>query len=150
MNRLLTLLSVLALTAASLSARVDSPEDTSLAASSPSVSAGRAVTFNNRAYIVVDDGIHGEELWSTDGTDAGTILVRDINPGPASSRIFGLTIVGDSLFFSADDGTHGWELWRSNGTPQGTVLVKDIAAGTDNSLPSDFAAINNILYFSAI
>jgi ELWxxDGT repeat protein len=150
MSRLFTSITLLALSAASLIARVDSPEDTSLAASSPSVSAGRTVTFNNRAYIVVDDGVHGEELWSTDGTNAGTVLVRDINPGPAGSRIFNLTIVGGSLFFSADDGVHGWELWRSNGTPQGTVLIKDIAPGADTSLPSDFAAVNNVLYFSAI
>jgi ELWxxDGT repeat protein len=150
MSRLFTSITLLALSAASLIARVNSPEDISLAASSPSVSAGRAVTFNNRAYIVVDDGVHGEELWSTDGTNAGTVLVRDINPGPAGSSIFGLTIVGSSLFFSADDGAHGWELWRSDGTPQGTVLVKDIAPGADTSLPSDFAAVNNVLYFSAI
>jgi ELWxxDGT repeat protein len=140
---------LLAFSATSVMARVDSPEDTSLIASSPNVTAGRAVTFNNRAYIVVDDGIHGEELWSTDGTDAGTFLVRDINPGPASSRIFGLTVVGSVLFFTADDGTHGWELWRSDGTPQGTILVKDIAPGADSSLPGDFAAVNGILYFSA-
>jgi ELWxxDGT repeat protein len=149
-NPLLTSITLLALSATSLIARVDSPEDISLAASSPSVSADRALTFNGRAYLVVDDGVHGEELWSTDGTDAGTVLVRDINPGRASSRIFGLTIVGGSLFFSADDGAHGWELWRSDGTPQGTVLVKDIAPGAENSLPSDFAAVNNVLYFSAI
>jgi ELWxxDGT repeat protein len=149
MNRLLTIVPILVVSAASVTARVDSPEDTSLIASSPSVTAGRAVTFNTRAYIVVDDGIHGEELWSTDGTDAGTTLVRDINPGPAGSRIFGLTIAGGFLFFSADDGTHGWELWRSDGTPQGTVLIKDIPPGADSSLPSDFAAVSNVLYFSA-
>jgi len=62
MNHFLTFISVLAFSAASLIARVDSPEDTSLIASSPNVTASRAVTFNNRAYFVVDDGVHGEEL----------------------------------------------------------------------------------------
>ena len=68
---------------------------------------------------MVDDGVHGEELWSTDGTDAGTFLVRDINPVSASSGIFGLTVVGTALFFSADDGTHGWgalaQRWNAAG-----------------------------------
>lgn len=102
---------ILAFSAASLIARVDSPEDTSLIASSPTVTAGRAITFNNRAYFVVDDGIHGEELWSSDGTDGGTFLVRDINPGSLGSGVRNLTVAGAQLFFSANDGTHGSELW---------------------------------------
>jgi ELWxxDGT repeat protein len=107
---------ILAFSAASLIARVDSPEDTSLIGSSPNVSAGRAVTFNNRAYFVVDDGIHGEELWSSDGTDGGTFLVRDINPGSPGSGVHNLTVAGAQVFFSANDGAHGFELWRTDGT----------------------------------
>src|SRR5215475_6536347 len=137
MTRLFTSITLLALSAASLIARVDSPEDTSLIASSPTVTAGRAITFNNRAYFVVDDGVHGEELWSSDGTDGGTFLVRDINPGSLGSGVRNLTVAGAQLFFSANDGTHGFELWRTDGTPQGTVLVKDIAPGADSSMPAD-------------
>jgi ELWxxDGT repeat protein len=132
---------LLAFSATSLIARVDSPEDSSLIASSPNVTAGRAVTFNNRAYIVVDDGVHGEELWSSDGTDGGTFLVRDINPGSQGSGVDNLTVAGAQLFFSANDGTHGFELWRTDGTSQGTVLVKDVAPGSDSSMPSDFAVM---------
>src|ERR1700739_1754638 len=44
-----------------------------------------AVDLANITLFVWDDGIHGQELWATDGTPAGTHLVRDINPGPASS-----------------------------------------------------------------
>jgi hypothetical protein len=81
MNHFIMSITLLALSAPSLFARVDSPEDTSLIASSPTVTAGRAVTFNNRGYFVVDDGVHGEELWSSDGTDGGhfccAILIQD-------------------------------------------------------------------------
>jgi ELWxxDGT repeat protein len=138
---LIIAITLLAFSAASLIARVESPEDTSLIASSPTVTAGRAVTFNNRAYFVVDDGVHGEELWSSDGTEGGTFLLRDINPGSLGSGVHKLTVAGTLVFFSANDGTHGFELWRTDGTPQGTVLVKDIAPGGDSSMPTDFAVI---------
>jgi ELWxxDGT repeat protein len=148
-RRLFISVTLIALSAASLIARVDSPEDTSLIASSPNVSMGRAVTFNNRAYFVVDDGVHGEELWSSDGTDGDTFLLRDINPGSTGSGVRNLTVAGALLFFTANDGTHGFELWRTDGTPQGTVLVKDIAHGADSSMPGDFAVVNNTLFFAA-
>src|SRR5262249_58532624 len=81
-------------------------------------------------FFTANDGVNGEELWKSDGTEAGTVLVKDINPGSAfgygyGSRPYELTAVGGTLFFTADDGAHGRELWKSNGTEAGTVLVKD-------------------------
>ncbi|HEX3126473.1 MAG TPA: ELWxxDGT repeat protein, partial [Thermoanaerobaculia bacterium] len=64
-----------------------------------------------RLYFAADDGVHGTELWQTDGTAAGTRLVQDIAPEGASSFPADLTVAGDRLFFSADDGTTGRELW---------------------------------------
>jgi ELWxxDGT repeat protein len=37
--------------------------------------------FNGALYFQAGDGTHGRELWRTDGTTAGTALVKDINPG---------------------------------------------------------------------
>jgi hypothetical protein len=42
----------------------------------------------------------------SNGTTAGTFLVRDIMPGSSGSALDFLTNVGGTLFFAADDGTH--------------------------------------------
>jgi ELWxxDGT repeat protein len=41
---------------------------------------GRPVVSGNLAFFGVSDGMHGVELWCTDGTEAGTVLVKDIDP----------------------------------------------------------------------
>ena len=51
-----------------------------------------------------NEGAHGEELWKTDGTTAGTVLVKDIRPGPTGSGPANLTDVNGTLFFTASDG----------------------------------------------
>ena len=58
-----------------------------------------------------------DELWRSDGTEAGTTIVQhlDVEPGYG----FDLTAFNGKLYFTAG----GW-LWRSNGTPQGTTIVK--------------------------
>jgi ELWxxDGT repeat protein len=82
-------------------------------------------------YFTADDGVNGRELWQSDGTAAGTVLVGDIRPGSYGSYPFSLTAVGNTLFFTANDGVNGWELWALNvGTP--TVPTLAIAATSAN------------------
>ena len=84
------------------------------------------LNINGTVYFSARSTQQRYELWKSDGTDAGTVLVKDINPGAAAPRRQLFTIVNGTLFFSADDGTNGWELWKSDGTDAGTVMVKDI------------------------
>ena len=82
----------------------------------PTASPNDLTVVDGTLFFYASDGSHGEELWKTDGTAAGTIMVKDINPGSTSSNPFHMTAVGGTLFFAADDGIHGRELWKSDGT----------------------------------
>lgn len=101
---------------------------------------------SGRVYFSANDGIHGKELWVTDGTTAGTRLVRDINPGRQGSVPRRLTKIGSRLFFSAIDAIHGRELWVSDGTAAGTKLVKDLTAGKKGSSVSSIADAGGTAY----
>jgi ELWxxDGT repeat protein len=93
----------------------------------------------------------GLEAYRTDGTSAGTMILRDIRPGPASSDPHEFTLLGagGATVFVADDGVHGSELWRTDGTSAGTQLLVDIAAGAAASNPMSLTAVNGVAYFVA-
>ena len=91
------------------------------------------IDVDGTLYFTANDGIHGRELWKSDGTQLGTTLVKDIRPGAGGSWASDLTKVGDRLFFVANDGVHGRELWKSDGTSSGTKLVKDLNPGPPDS-----------------
>lgn len=104
------------------------------------------VAFNGVLYFAANDQVAGNELWRSDGTDSGTSLVQDINPGQGSSNPSDLVVSGGSLYFAADDGSHGEELRKYDGSQ---VFYVDINHGSDSSSPRNLADVNGVLYFSA-
>lgn len=96
-------------------------------------------------------GAEGTELWVSNGTKAGTRLVKDINPGGLDGGPVNLTKVGRTLFFTIEDATHGRELWRTDGTRAGTRLVEDITPSgrQDNWGPQGLLAAGGTLYFTS-
>jgi len=115
---------------------------------SVAISPDSSAVLNGFIYFPANDGIHGYELWRSDGTEAGTTLVKDIVPGSESSYLRRLVVANGRLFFSAYDGVHGEELWVSDGTETGTFLLKDLLPGTASSEPLGTSlAIGNTLYF---
>src|SRR5437868_1840622 len=61
---------------------------------------------NGTPFFSANNGSHGFELWKSDGTSAGTLLVKDIFPGIGGSLgiSINLTNVNGTLFFKATDG----------------------------------------------
>jgi ELWxxDGT repeat protein len=95
---------------------------------------------------------NGYELFKTDGTTAGTQLIKDINPGSANSNPALLTNVNGVLYFRAETNSTLWEVWKSDGTTAGTVLLKDIHPSTGSSsggYPSLLTNVAGTLYFLA-
>jgi ELWxxDGT repeat protein len=111
------------------------------------------IVFNDKLYFIANTRNNGDELWVSDGTNAGTRLFKDILPGSESSSLERFTELNGKLYFSADNGVNGEELWISDGTTAGTQLLKDIRPGRFRSLPffqePTFAKFNGKLYFSA-
>jgi ELWxxDGT repeat protein len=112
------------------------------------------IVFNGEYYFIADDGLHGMEVWKTDGTEEGTIMLKDIHPfGGMLGNSFNdypyFCIVNGILFFEADDNAHGSELWKTDGTTDGTSLVKDIYTDYYGSEPFGLTAFNGEVYFRA-
>jgi MYXO-CTERM domain-containing protein len=80
---------------------------------------------------------HGAELWKSDGTEAGTVLLKDLNPGPGLSLPHAFTRVGDRIVFVGYDPEHGFEPWVTDGTEQGTVLLQDVLPGPGDGVTID-------------
>jgi len=95
-------------------------------------------------YFTAEDGENGIELWKSDGTMGGTVMVKDIRTGINSSDPLFLTNVNGTLYFSADDGIHGKELWKSDGTEGGTIRLTDVST---TFVPKQLTDYNGTLYF---
>lgn len=114
---------------------------------------GYPILFNNKLYFYGDKGNNNDELWTSDGTYAGTQLVKEIGPSLISSNIMKLTFFNNKLIFSATDATNGQEIWISDGTSAGTYKPQFPNANHTDPLTiynrESFTEYNGELYFAA-
>ena len=100
----------------------------------------------DKVYFTTITPEYGEELWMTDGTDAGTKLVKDINEGTEGSYVYGLTAFQDKCLFFArdfdsmldpviDSQTPEEWLWVSDGTDAGTMRIADVPTRKQSNAP---------------
>ncbi|MEM7200693.1 MAG: hypothetical protein AAF628_10530 [Planctomycetota bacterium] len=116
----------------------------------PSSSPQWTATVGGLTLFAAADGSRGVELWRTDGTAAGTTLVKDIEPGlPASSPYDFVGLAPGLVLFRANTAATGSELWRTDGTATGTFMVADLLPGPGTSIGSPLTLLGgDVLFFA--
>jgi len=129
------------------------------------VSIVSTVPAANGMYILTNETVFApslavsSKLWKSDGTTAGTVLLKQFDPHGFSTPGVDITsdgqnernyaVTGDTMFFTGYDAASGSEPWITDGTVNGTLLLKDIKPGTGPSYADGFIELNGFVYFRA-
>lgn len=109
-------------------------------------------TTERHVYFYANDGIHGMELWRTDGTSAGTIMLGDIEPGPKGILYEGgnrgQVLKDGRLVLRITTAAFGSELWVTDGTVEGTRILRDWNVGAAGSNPDNLIAAGGKVFFT--
>lgn len=98
--------------------------------------------LNGEVYFEAEN-----QVWKTNGTETGTILVSTIdNAGVSSVREF--FEWNDELYFEGDDG-NGDQLWKYNPTTDVLTQLSNINGANTNHDPSDYVVFDGFLYYAA-
>ncbi len=89
--------------------------------------------YNNKVFFAADDGPNGNEVWTSDGSEAGTQLLKDIFPGSftwpqahGANPMFFKEVNGKLYFAGQSDTTFKHRLWVTDGTEIGTKQIADV------------------------
>lgn len=113
--------------------------------------------FRGELYFSSEGEANGAELWKSDGTQSGTVLVSDLNPGSGSSNPYSAIVNGDSLYFFTrflPGSGDRYALWKTDGTASGTVLLHEYVGSSEGLIPARFGpgdptVLNGLTYFLA-
>ncbi len=109
----------------------------------------RGAVLDDQLFFTGNDGVAGDELWRSDGTPGGTVVVKDINPGAEGGvRTGPLIAYNGYIYLRGDDGVHGAALWRSDGSALGTTLFHELIPGSTGIGMIEFiSTYDSALYF---
>ncbi|WP_306640100.1 ELWxxDGT repeat protein [Sanyastnella coralliicola] len=104
---------------------------------------------NETLYLSMLANNTGQELYKTDGTVDGTVLVKDIESGSSGSGPTNYFVYNDEVYFTCWNSNIGNELWKTDGTTEGTNEVDNVNPGSSSAVPNSFLIHDGLLYFSA-
>jgi trimeric autotransporter adhesin len=101
------------------------------------------LTHGNQLLFVAHHESFGRELWRSDGTVNGTVLVKDINVGRSGGSYSNFLEFKGMVYFVANDGVNGYQLWTTDGSTSGTRQVSNNVYQAVEKLVTD----GNYIYF---
>jgi ELWxxDGT repeat protein len=106
-------------------------------------------SIGNTLFFTINPFSSGNQLWKTDSTMQGTVLLTDVaielDDGWGTRRKPAYITTTKLFFFISRDG----ELWRSDGTRRGTFQLKDINPGVYSAKIRSLTKVENTIYFTA-
>jgi ELWxxDGT repeat protein len=103
--------------------------------------------MGSELFFAADNGTNGAELWKTDGSSVGTVMIKDINPGPEDGFKSGIAASFEgNFYFAGSTSTTDRQPWVTDGTSSGTHLLKEMDPPANNGLEFKIAH-NGSLYF---
>lgn len=108
---------------------------------------GKPVPLGTSAFFYGYDQQNGMALWKSDGTSAGTVMVKDIDLPSTLFESLSLAAVGSTVYFAAATSVTKLGLWKTDGTSAGTTFVKILGDQNGTALPQSLTAAGNTLFF---
>lgn len=112
-------------------------------------SPGEMFVWNNRLYMVAQDTTFGAELWASNGSTSGTVLVHDHQAGAS----LGLTpplfyaVLGNFLYYGAFDAVSDQGLYRTDGTDANTQRIFQSHIASSDFVNGPISVLGNELIF---
>ena len=109
--------------------------------------------YNNKVYFFAQSATYGTEIWTSDGTNAGTQILKDIEPGSASGFSTGMwfkqpRILNNKLYFESGNTNTGLDIWETDGTTTGTKIAIDLDTFIGAKGPTYYPTVaGNRLFF---
>lgn len=105
------------------------------------------IATSDAVYFTADNGQNGRELWRTDGTTAGTRLVKDHSGNSSATTLYpGRAVRGNTLYYVPNDYQTGPEVWSTDGTT--TQVVKDVAPGGAGNAGIKIVVVGQKVFFT--
>jgi ELWxxDGT repeat protein len=108
------------------------------------ISAERFTASGGRVYFTSTDLENKTIIWSTDGTNAGTVQIASTLPFIGLRE--NIIAIGNVVYYLTESADYVAKLWRSDGTTQGTFALKTV--NSRDGIVSIAAAGNTVFFWA--